>query len=460
MLFNPWISTRRRVRTEWIKAYQKKTERFCDLGPSVRTNFLDHPDVLDAWVERRAGAAQAALERFDLYRQRRLYVALPVRIGDPETGQLVEQPSPDAFRPLFERERLVLPIVGIGGSGKSTLACALARWALAETPGERLAPWRMLPVFIAEDTQDLLQSIKRNLATMVGGEELEADIVNALLRTKRLLVIVDALSERTLETQRHVSEFYGSGVPLNALVLTTRREPQFGQLDRTPIYTERLVGPTLIPFIFEYLRRRRLEGAFDERQQLKLGDRVLALVQAGGRVLNVTPLLVTLFVEGALARSRENRSLDQLPTSVPEVYLDYLRRLNPYQATTPDAVDDTTIVRAARVLARTSLGHSFVPSDVRRESAEAALREAAFDVEPRLLVDRLIANGVVEQREIGGAQVLRFALDPVAEHLAAVEAVHELGSSLRTRAAARVVSAIRIERTSAPASPRCSITSA
>ena len=48
--------------------------------------------------------------------------------------------------------------------------------------------------------------------------------------------------------------------------------------------------------------------------------------------------------------------------------------------------------------------------------------------EPKLLVDRLIANGVIEEREIGGTQLLRFALDPVAEHLAAINAVHELGS--------------------------------
>ena len=87
LLFNPWITTQRRVRTEWIKAYQQKIERFATLGPSVRTNFLEQPDVLDAWVERRSGAAQAALQQFDLYHQRRLYVALPVRVGDPETGR-------------------------------------------------------------------------------------------------------------------------------------------------------------------------------------------------------------------------------------------------------------------------------------------------------------------------------------------------------------------------------------
>ena len=215
---------------------------------------------------------------------------------------------------------------------------------------------------------------------MVGGEEVDADIVRALMHSKRLLVIVDALSERTPETQRHVSEFYGSGVPLNALVLTTRREPKLGQLDRTPVYTERLVGPTLIPFIFEYLRRRQLEGAFDQRQQLKLGDRVLALVEAGGRALSVTPLLVTLFVESALARSRGHQSLDVVAgfgarslSRLPA------RRLNPDQATMPDAVDHTTIVRAARVLARTSLGRSFIPSDVSRERAGASLAEVGFE---------------------------------------------------------------------------------
>jgi hypothetical protein len=83
---------------------------------------------------------------------------------------------------------------------------------------------------------------------------------------------------------------------------------------------------------------------------------------------------VTLFVESALARSREHQSLDALPASVPEVYLDYLRRLNPNQSVTPDAVDETTIVRAARVLARFSLGRAFIPSDVRREAAKMAPR--------------------------------------------------------------------------------------
>ncbi len=368
LVFNPWITTRRRVRIAWIKAYQNKTEGFAELGSTVRTDFLDHPDVLDAWVERRAASIQGALDHFDLFLQRRLYVALPIRMGEPATGELVEQPSAESFRPLFEGERVVLPIVGVGGS---------------------------------------------------------------LLRSKRLLVIIDALSERDAATQEHVCQVYQSGLPLNALIVTTRRPPNFGAVDRTEIHTERITVKSLIPFIFEYLRRRQLHGEFEEREQLQLGDRVLALVQASGRTLNVTPLLVTLFVDSALARSRAHRSLEELPTSVPEVYLDYLRRLNPKQGGIPHAIDDQTILDAARIMARTRLAENFVPGDVRRDAVEAALAEKGLGFEPRQLIDRLIGNGVVEQFEMGAIALLRFALDPVAEYLAAIEAVHELGRDPR-----------------------------
>jgi hypothetical protein len=136
-----------------------------------------------------------------------------VRIGDAATGQIVDRPAPASFRPLFRRPRAVVPIVGIGGGGKSTLACALARWALAENEELRLAPWPMIPVLVAEDTTDLVASITGVLRRMIGESEVEPDIVGALLAHKRVLVIVDALSERSCQRRRNFGAPGGAKFP-------------------------------------------------------------------------------------------------------------------------------------------------------------------------------------------------------------------------------------------------------
>jgi len=143
-----------RVRRAWTALYRDGRAKLDDLGKVARTSFLLEPEVLDAWVARSAPKIEAALQQLDLFKQRQIYVALPVRIG--EGGALIERPSAEAFRPMFARDRTIISIVGGGGSGKSTLACALARWAIAVDPIERLTPHRILPVFIVQETTNLL----------------------------------------------------------------------------------------------------------------------------------------------------------------------------------------------------------------------------------------------------------------------------------------------------------------
>jgi hypothetical protein len=72
---------------------------------------------------------------------------------------------------------------------------------------------------------------------------------------QRLLVIVDALSERQPETQQHVQQVFTQDVPLNALVITSRTEPSLGALDRTVLYPLRLDAASIVPFIIGYLNR-------------------------------------------------------------------------------------------------------------------------------------------------------------------------------------------------------------
>ncbi len=198
---------------------------------------------------------RTAIDQLSLYRQRRVYVPLSVRVGELETGALVTQPNPEAARAWLKQSRAVVSIIGLGGSGKSTLACAMARWAMSDNSADRLFPHRMLPIFVLEETTNLVDSINAALRRMLGPEEIPTDLVRSLLSNQRLVVVVDALSERSDATQRHVERIFAEEMPVNALIVTARREPDFGPVDRTTLFPQRLTGDRLIPFIFEYLNR-------------------------------------------------------------------------------------------------------------------------------------------------------------------------------------------------------------
>jgi photosystem II stability/assembly factor-like uncharacterized protein len=424
----PWFKRRLRVRTAWLSAYNGRTTRFDKLSKEVREQFLLEDDVLDAWVARRLPAVRQGLAQLPLFRARRTYIPFPVRVGDAATGDAIDQPGPTSFQAIFRNERAIVSIIGGGGSGKTTLACALARWALADEVSSRLQSHWMIPIFVAEDTENLLATVTSGLSRMMGAEEeLEADIVRALLRRKRVLVVVDALSERSVETQRHLHQLYGSDSPINALIITTRRDPDFGPIERTALYPQPIDLRLLVPFIMEYLKRKELTDRFEPRQQLALAQRILQIVEAGGG-LTVTPLLVTLFVDTAVARAAMLRQIEELPVDVPEVYLDYLDRLNPSDVTTPNRIERETMQKAAFVLARTSLGKDYVPADFRREGAEKDLGQAKL-APAGSLIDRLISNGVVQERAVAGIRILRFQLDPVAEYLDAIATCRELGGA-------------------------------
>jgi len=80
---------------------------------------------------------------------------------------------------------------------------------------------------------------------MLGEEELPSDLVRGLMSKQRPLVIVDALSDRGPDTQRHVEQVFAQDVPLNAVVITSRTEPALGEVDRAALYPIRLDAGTI-----------------------------------------------------------------------------------------------------------------------------------------------------------------------------------------------------------------------
>jgi hypothetical protein len=423
----PWFKKRPRVRDAWLRAYRQGAAGFKDLAPEVRAAFLDDIDVLDAWVALRIDAVREAISHLQLYRARDVFIPFPVRRNDHSIESLVEQPTPQAFFQVFKRERVVVSIIGEGGTGKTTLACAFARWAMDGSENE-LFGRTAIPVIIAEETNELLATVTATLNRMVGSMgELDPDIVAALLKHKRALVIIDALSERSTETQEVVNRLYASNTPINALIVTARRELTFGPVDTFRLYPEPISLRLLVPFILEYLRRHQLTERFDPQQQLALAQRILEIVETGGG-LNVTPLLVTLFIDSAVNRPSSISGDETLPLNVPEVYLDYLERLNPNDPGTPNRVENSTLQQAAFIVAQTSLGSDFVPTDFLREECERRLRDEGFET-PNLIVDRLISNGLIQERRVAGLSLLRFQFDPVSEYLTAIYFCRTIGSN-------------------------------
>jgi hypothetical protein len=262
---------------------------------------------------------------------------------------------------------------------------------------------------------------------MLGEEELPEDLIHGLLVRKRLLVIVDAFSEREPATQRYIEQIFATSAMFNAVVITSRSEPRLGAIERILLYPLLLDQKRVVPFIVDYVSRLPnadpLQGG---RKLLKLGDRILELAEQGGEATPVTPLLVTMFVDGAINRAQSSASLDSLPQAVPEIFIDYLKRVYRAPSTITHQSAEGEFIGAASVLARASLGNRLVPSDFSPDEAIAALVTTELGDRAKALLDELINGGVIERRTFGNIAILRFGLDPVAEFLTAIHFVDGL----------------------------------
>src|SRR5581483_2548309 len=87
---------------------------------------------------------------------------------------------------------------------------------------------------------------------------------------------------------------------------------------------------------------------------------------------------------------------------------------------------------ATLVLAETSLGDDYVPTDFLRCEAEKRLENSKL-TPAATFVDRLVDNGVLRKDVVAGVEILRFQLDPVAEHLGAIRCCREYASMRLTR---------------------------
>ena len=434
----PSLACHPRTVRAWIVDYEAKKAGFVGLAPAIRSRYLNEPGVLDAWVATRAADAGDAIRSRRVAAERSVFVDLPVTLEEGDGFEAVPNRAGvvGMVRTVLGRKPGVMAICGAGGGGKTTFAAQVARWAWSEDEEERAFRHRAIPVWIDFDTQDLLGAVTEELRKMVRRDETDEDIVKALLASKRVLVIVDGLTERKRETQLHVWHIYGKEVEFNALVLTGRVEPN---MERVPVVRLSLIDDrTIHSFIREYAASAHRNVKFADRTRDEIAGCVLAIVGQRGRKVPMTPLLVCLFVKSAAEQiERDGKfELDNFVESVPETIIDYLKSVNPQDEDTPDRLENAFMIMVVKALSRVALEPDFVPGDLESEEIGGAIERArskyldgfgSAGVDAETIVRRLVANDVVEKRSVAGNEWLRFKFDPVAEYMAAIDLLEDCG---------------------------------
>ena len=387
------------------------------------------PAQVDAWLDAHFQPLADAFAKLPAVAERRIHVPLNLRMevagGKPQL--LLLEPA-DLKQAVEGAEAHLILIAAEGGSGKTSLAVRIAFWALEG----QLGGIKRLPVLIdrglaAEET--LSERVRLWLEQSIGSAQLEPELVEALLRYKRVLPIVDHFSELPEVARQRVQET----MPAGLLMLTTRRSGLEGFSERaiTQITPLQIATDRLQSFFLEYLTYQGLDDRLNDSELVPAQNQLRRIV--ADKPISV--MLAQMFIDDVIAKRELGHGL--LAGSVPELMLGYVNRL------------DRNIDAAQRLRA----GLEINPSVVQKSLQILALASHKQGLEGRPLYQPLAFSGdwadqalnadppngmglasrrqrqslinyLLEQRLLQnpGADLdqLCFPLDPLAEYLAAM----------------------------------------
>ena len=376
---------------------------------------------LDAFVR---GATSRALQVFDHdsdVKTRATWVPAPIRINGElivEFRRPADLPANLPYVPgLFEirratgaRARTSISIEEPGGIGKSALAFQIARWSASESPTARLLPHRMLPVLVDTPGRSLDEALKARLAYVFDVPRLSDRLLEVLLRERRVLAIVDGVSEKPSEAMTAAIRPDAGAAQLHALVVTSRLATRLPEC--TVIVPQGLTLTFLDGLLGEIIARNLGAGRFTESQRETIRERLKAVMGDLATPERPTPEIPMVAVILMLRRADElvtgpQDDLAALPSTFSELVQGYVEQLL-------RGDDEAKWLRIARRAAVACLAKEFVPT-WQPLAAYAAEGLTTADL------DRLVTAGLLI---VGGTRddvQYKFALDPMAETLAAKE---------------------------------------
>ncbi|KYC35889.1 hypothetical protein WA1_48625 [Scytonema hofmannii PCC 7110] len=379
--------------------------------------------VLDAWVTKYLEPTQAAFQKKDTVRSHITRIPIPLNLDEQTISNLTSQD----LRSTFSRNPSYILIWGEGGSGKTSLACQLAWWAISSEKTKRLCRHPMIPVLIefdidldvAASEQPFIRSISRQLYSLIGkAEPIPKELLEHLLRQRRVLVIVDRLSEMSEDTQKKI-KFGDPDFPVNALIVTSRIKEVFNVEPKTTIEPQRLKSASLSVFIDSYLKLQKKRNSFSDVDYFEACRRLSQMI--GQR--NITVLLAKLYADQMIV-TKNNQSDRSLPVTdnIPDLMLSYLNAVNRSMEGT-SKLDNRTVHRDMGVIAWNCLKDTYQPRPADYDTVLASLGDNA-ETHLQYLEKRLRLVKILEPTQ----DKVQIVLDPLAEYLAGLYVLNYYGN--------------------------------
>lgn len=382
------------------------------------------PRVLDAWVAGHLVETRQRFAKLQTVHDRRIHIPIQIKLD----GDLIDQLTPSHLSPLFSRSPATLLMVGEGGVGKTSFACQIARWGLGMADAGMANPpalgqHKMLPVLIEQELNDtpLRTAIREQLPRNGDGTFMADELLDALLRQRRILVILDHVSEMSDATYGQMQKALET-TPINALIITSRLaeknlgRPHYQRLEPQKIVVDRLSG-----FIAPYLAQKGKKDLFDSDDEFLRTCRRLSNMMAA-TLQDATALLVTLYIDQVIFVNQHQDI--QLPDNIPDLMLEYLCRLNREESIDRSMRrDNDDLKQVAKRVAWECLKDFYRPTEARYAEVLKALTQgedaAALAAAKACLGYLKKPLGLIQ---ISAAETtVKIILDPIAEYLAALQ---------------------------------------
>jgi formylglycine-generating enzyme required for sulfatase activity len=440
-----WLNPR--LYSAMIPAQLKIEKLGIDVPIGVLRWLKYQPRVLDRWVEEWLTQYSSKFLETPAVEKRKIHIPLPVRFGGEDI--LLDAKNKKLKETFRKEDESCLLIWGAGGTGKTSPACQIARWGAGlkteeqddQNQAERLCQHRMFPVLIDRDLEEdisLLTAIRQELPNW---ESIDEELLKVLLQKKRILVIIDHVSELDAESTYPKIARTLTETPIKALILTSR--PENKDLGRKPTKLKALEikQDKLSGFINAYLKRKARESGKTE-QDLKDSDFYQSCQKLSDMVADTlrstTVLLARIYADEIFANwEKQGRLIDHLPENIPDLILSYLDRLSAaadeMTASETDKQNNRERIRRdAKAIAWECLKNDYRPTDVSHEEVRNRLADFSDKDKPEEKLkdaDDCLTN--LEERvrilhPAGSSGRVKIILDPVAEYLAALYLVDDL----------------------------------